>query len=347
MCELVVNLKNIKRNVEQKKAALKNGCRFCAVVKANAYGLGAEKVAAAIESDVDYFAVARVEELRKLRESGIFRPVIVLGSLSALEMEKCLCLNGEMQINSLSELENVSSVAKKLGKLALVHLAFDTGMGRFGFCVDEAQKISLFVKSLECVCVKGVMSHFFETSSRVNTEKQRKEFEKVIPFFSGCIFHIASSGAAEIEGCQYDMVRVGIDLYVGKHPVVSFAANVLQVKTIEAGISCGYDGCFVAEKRTKIATISVGYADGVPRHAKGANVLICGEMCQIVAVCMDSLIVALPDWLDVSNGAQAFIVGGSQKNCLTIFDFARSCDTIVYEILTGISSRVKRKYVYR
>ena len=348
MNELTINLKNIKRNIEQKKATLKNGCRFCAVIKANAYGLGAERVAHAIENNVDYFAVARTSELAKLRSSGITKPIIVLGRLFESEISEALANNGEIQASSFEELVQISKIATALGKIAFVHLAFNTGMNRFGFSPSAAQDVAAFAKQLQNICIKGVFSHFHSPTNAVETLKQKKQFDKIIGNFNGAIFHISASCASANQALQYNMVRVGIDIFVGKHPALSLSGKVVQTFNLKKGDSCGYNKTYTANASERVATISLGYADALPRVAAGrANVVIHDQKCPIVAVCMDTAIVKIPSNTPVFPGDEAFVFGKCKKTFANIFDFAKDCDTITYEILTGISQRVKRKYIYR
>lgn len=348
MNELIVNLKNIKRNVEQKKAALKKGCRFCAVVKANAYGLGAERIATAIESDVDYFAVARVIELVRLKKSGIKKPILVLGRLFEKEIVDCLNFDGEMQASSFEELVQISKIATMLNKVAIIHLAFNTGMNRFGFSPEMAEDVASFSKSLTNICIKGVFSHFHSAANSKENEKQNFVFNSIVRHFPNCIVHIASSLASETPNYQYSMVRVGIDIYIGKHPAVSLCTTVVQTFNLKKGDSCGYSKIYTAKENEKLATISMGYADAIPRRASGsAKVVVCDEICDIVAVCMDSSIIKIPPNCPIFAGERVYVIGKCKKNSSNIFDFAASCDTIPYEILTGISQRVKRKYLYR
>ena len=348
MNELTINLKNIKRNIEQKKATLKNGCRFCAVIKANAYGLGAERVAHAIENNVDYFAVARTSELKKLRNSGITKPILVLGRLFEKQITESLIHDGEIQASSFEELVQISKIATVLGKIALVHLAFNTGMNRFGFNPKQASDVSVFVKSLTNICVKGVFSHFHSPTNAIETSQQAQLFSTAANLFKGSIPHISSSEASSNPKLQFDMVRVGIDIYIGKHPAISLTGKVLQTFNLKKGDSCGYNKVHIATENEMVATVSLGYADAIPRNATpNASVIINDEKCQIVAVCMDTTIVKLPTNLPVFPGDTVHVIGKCKKTFANIFDFAKDCDTITYEILTGISPRVKRKYIYR
>lgn len=348
MNEYAINLKNIALNVLQKKATLENGCRFCAVIKANAYGLGAVRVAFAIRSLVDYFAVARPEELEELRKSGIKTPILVLGQLLNDEIKRVISQRGEIQVNSLEMLKEVEKYAIEAKQVAFVHLAFDTGMHRFGFLPSEAKQVAQFAATLKNVCVKGVFSHLAHAENPQVATMQLAAFEKIKPHFNGVIFHLANSYGAKSEEFQQDMVRVGYDIYVGKHPAISLKAKVVNTSSLKKGQSCGYSSLYVAPVDQNIATISMGYADGIPRRAAGkANVVINGQKATIVAVCMDSSIVALPQSVHTSVGDDCLVFGKYQKSWINILDFANKCDTIPYEVLTGISSRVRRKYLFR
>ena len=348
MNEFVVNLKNIVLNALQAKASLQNGCRFCCVVKANAYGLGAVRVAHALKSVADYFAVARPEELETLRKSGIKTPILVLGHLFDDEIRRVISQRGEIQVNSVEMLKEVSRQAAEIRQIAFVHLAFDTGMHRFGFLPGQAEEVADIVSKLKNVCVKGVFSHLANAENPDSRNRQLRLFESIKPFFPGVIFHLANSCAAKLPEFQQNMVRVGIDLYVGKHPAISLRARVVRISSLSKGESCGYSNSYVAQANQKIATISIGYADGLSRRAAGkVDVVIGGEKMRVVAVCMDSAIVCVPSEVDVAVGDLVTVFGKNGKIFNNIVDFASNCDTISYEVITGVSSRVARKYLFR
>lgn len=347
MNEYVINLKNIALNALQIKANLNSG-RLCAVVKANAYGLGAVRVAHTLKSIVDYFAVARPDELFELRKNGIKNSVLVLGHLFEDEMKQVVSQRGEIQVNSIEMLRQISKIATEVRQIAFVHLAFDTGMHRFGFSIEQAEEIANEVLKLKNVCVKGVFSHLANASNKEFSNVQLKRLLSLRPFFSGAIFHIANSIACKYDDFKLDMVRVGLDLFLGKHPAIALKGRVVNVCLQTKGESCGYGFEYIAKETQKLATISMGYADGIPRKAaQNAKILIAGEMFEIVSVCMDCSIVAVPLNFNVNIGDQVIVFGKAGKNYINIVDFANNCDTISYEILLGVSNRVKRRYLFR
>lgn len=340
-----VNLSHIISNIRETRASLKPGCKFCAVVKANAYGMGAVVVAKEICDEVDYFAVARVEELEELRLSGVEKPILLLSGVNTEDIETVLKLNGEFQVHSSQQLEAISKQAKTNKTQAYVHIKFNTGMNRFGFNPNDAKKIKKLCKSLPGITIKGIFSHFAHASHETLSDSQNQTFIKACRHFKGVTRHIANSEAAHNGSYHHDMVRVGIDMYIGKNPAGSLKAQVVSTFKIAKGETAGYSQIFIANKECEVATIGIGYADGFPRAMiKSGNVLVQGKRCKVLAVCMDASIIDVSD-LNVKVGDVVTIIGCDGERKIDVFEMAASCGTISYEILTGISPRVKRKYI--
>lgn len=343
-----INLKNVIRNIEQIKSSLKPKCKFCAVVKANAYGLGAKRIAHAAQRHVDYFAVSRIEELAELRKAGTKKPVLLLCHVLPKEVEKALELDGEIQVDSFSQIDYISEIATRLSRVAKLHLKFNTGMNRFGFVVEEAEAVKHAITKNKNLCVKGVFTHFFHATDAEITRRQNARFEKLKPIFEGAIFHAAATESCNNPDFQHDMVRVGIGAYIGKHPAVSIESQIVAIQKIEEGSHVGYSSLFVSDNSKTIAIFQMGYADGLPRAmANGGKILVQGDYCPIVAVCMDSAFADISNIPTAGVGDKVKVLGRQNKNAIKIVEIAEICDTISYEILTGITARTKRKYVFR
>ena len=253
----------------------------------------------------------------------------------------------ELTVSSVESLKAVNDYAKSNKIIAKVHLKVDTGMSRFGFNDFKEFKTALkLVKKCEFISVNGVYSHFYDSDDET-LEKQYVEFEKYRLLALKCkikpIFHMASSSVLANKKYQFDMVRLGIDLYLSENH--SFETNILQIKNLKAGDKVGYGGTFKAQKNMKIAVCGAGYADGVCRKLSViGSVLIGDKIVPIVGrICMDCFMVDVSN-IDAKVGDKVLIFGKMRENYISVCEVAHKCDTIPYEIYTNISSRVKRVY---
>lgn len=343
--KIIENIKNISRAIDNS--------HICAVIKANAYGLGAVPIAKNIEEYVSYFAVASFNEAKVLRVSNIKKPILILGYVSQEEAILASKYKIEIPIYDLAYAEEINN---KLNDKLDVHIALDTGHGRIGFRPFEFDDI-LQLKNLKNLNIRGAFSHFstadeedVEFTNRQNDifnkfkENLRREFDIEN-------FHIANSAATIFHNIKGDMQRIGISLY-GIYPseyllqrkdvklkqVFKIKSVVSFVKNIEKGTSISYGRTFIADRDMKIATISIGYADGYFRaFSNKGEVLINGQIAKVCGrVCMDQLMVDVSD-IDVSIGDLVEIYPNIYKE-------ANKIGTIPYELMTALSLRVIRVY---
>lgn len=348
MCKFIVNIKEILGNFSKIKAHLKPKTKICVVVKANAYGFGAEKICSLFKGSADYFAVARLSEFLKIK-GLITKPCLILSPLSEKESKIAIKNNAEITISQSSNLELIDKYAKKLGVKAKVHLKVDTGMNRYGFkSRSEILRVLKQIKKLENIELVGVYSHLYDVQNPALVEKQRKKFidVKSMVYEMGLtpIFHLSASKGYKDEKNQFDMVRIGLDLYLNDDPTHKLVANILEIKEVKKGETISYLGTYKAKKDMRIAICSAGYADGVNRLLSNkGQVLINSCFCNIVGkICMDCFMAELTT--DAKIGDEVIIFGKSGSSRISIWQVASLCDTIAYEILTGISTRVKRYY---
>lgn len=353
MCEFVVNLKEILFNFNQAKAKLKQGVKICVVLKANAYGFGAGKICELLNLKADYFAVARLSEFLKI-EKIAKKPVLILSPLEEKSLKVAIEKGAEVCISSLKELLLANKIAYRKNKIAKIHIAIDTGMNRFGFKtqkeVKEALKLLCKLKNIKVV---GVFSHMFDAKNATETEIQRKKFLEFKKLFEkrklAPLYHFSSSGGLKDCENQFDMVRLGFDLYNSKKNLHSLQTKVATIKEVSKGEHIGYANGFIASKDMKVAVCLAGYADGVPRMlSNSGDVLICGVRTRIVGnVCMDCFMCDISEIQNVKIGDSAVIFGAQKESSISVCEIATKCDTIAYEIYTGISERVKRVYRWR
>jgi alanine racemase len=339
---------------------------LCAVVKADGYGHGAEAVArAALEGGATWLAVALVEEGIALREAGIDAPVLML---SEPPVEALADVVRHRLTPTLYTAKGVEAAAGAAGAGQLaVHVKVDTGMHRVGATVDEAVALARAVADAPALALQGFWTHLAVADEPddpyTNTQLDRFEAARARLAEAGVepeVLHAANSaGAIAHPTARYDMVRCGIALYgcapsphvggdVGLRPTLALKAAVSFVKTLPAGERVSYGLRWRAEGETVVATVPLGYADGVTRRlsAAGGVVLIGGRRCPIAGtVTMDQVTVDCGPDATVAPGDEVVLIGGQGSDRITADEWAERLDTISYEVLCGIGPRVPRVHV--
>ncbi len=363
-----INLDALECNFDAVRDALPENIKILAVVKANAYGHGAIGVAKFLEEKADYLAVAAPDEALELRKNGVNCPILILGHIPYGEYDNIVKYNITPTISDFYEAELLSEAAVKANTTAVFHIAVDTGMNRIGFALNsESVNVIKDINALPNIKIEGVFSHFAaaDISDKTYTRKQIEKFDGFVKMLSETgvevpIKHLYNSAAiADLEK-KYDMVRQGIILYGLKpsdevefnninapKPVMSMKTRVVQVKTLSAGESISYGCTYTTEKETIVATLCAGYADGVTRVlSNNGEVLIRGKRAKILGrVCMDQFMVDVTDIPDVQAGDTATIFGTDGEETISVDEIAKKANTINYEIICNINSRVTRVYM--
>lgn len=363
---LEVALDKVERNVRKLKAAAGPGVKVLAMVKAEGYGCGAEMVSrAALEGGAEVLGVASVAEALSLRGRGLACPILIFGRPAEPELEAIVEKDLLPTVFDLTLARQLDSEARKRRKKVSVHLNVDTGMGRVGLLPDEIDAFLEGFAACPNLVLGGVYTHFpVANSDREFTRKQVEVFRDVLQKIRDAgyplpLVHVANSAALLNRCCDvFDMVRPGISIYglygsplvsreLQLEEAVSFKSRVVQVKSVPVGASVSYGREFIAPRRTTIATIAAGYADGVPfRLAKGGHVLIRGRRFPIVGrVTMDMTMVDVGDGADIEVGEEAVIVGRSGQENIPVAEVAQKVGTIEHEVICGIGPRVPRVYI--
>lgn len=362
-----IDIKNLRNNFEMIRTI--SNRKIYAVIKADAYGHGALKLAAVLhEMGADGFAVSNLAEGEELRSAGILDDILVLG-YTPVECASRLARGKIAQCVYDGEYARLlNDRAREAGVVVNVHLKLDTGMGRIGFDFRnqdgfdlEGAKAALMLENLDA---QGIFMHFavadgVGASDVAFTREQYDRFwnavailEKDHPFR---LRHCCNSaGILCVEQEKGDLVRAGIILYglapseemglpEGFRPVMSLYSVVSMIKTIRAGESVSYGRTYVADSERRIATVCAGYADGIPRLLSNrGSVLICGKRAPIVGrVCMDQFCVDVTDIPEACMGDRVTIFGPG----LPVEEMAEAAQTINYEIICGITKRVPRVYI--
>jgi alanine racemase len=357
-----INLSAIKHNVQVYKSQLKPTTKMLAMVKAQSYGAGLEKIGLYLEKQgIDYLGVAYPDEGVELRKAGIKVPVLVMNPVDE-GFEDCIKNQLEPTVFSFEQLDELLRELIFQGVQNFpIHLKIDTGMKRLGFDFKELPRLMEVIQAQPEIAIKGVYSHLADSDNRRDkrfTDLQIRRFVEACNYISSnyagkFITHLLNSeGIANFPEAQFNMIRIGIGMYgVSSNPtnakklrpVVSWKSTVSQVKQIVKGESVGYSRSFVADKNMEIAIVPVGYADGYRRSLSNGvgSVIINGQMCNVVGrVCMDMIMVDVTKKF-VKTGDRVELIGDK----ITLSQFAEKMQTISYEVLTSISKRVHRTYI--
>ncbi len=367
-CWAEISLSAIGHNIEEVRKRLAPGVRLLAVIKADAYGHGAVRVGKYLEDRVNYFAVATLEEAVELRENGIRLPILILGYTSPSQYEDLVAFDITQTIYSRETAELLNREAANQGKRAGIHIALDTGMTRIGFQVtEEDADVIADIGRLPHLKMEGLFTHFACADQKDKTycSGQLEKFNRMVRMLEEReveipLKHVCNSaGIMEFDDFRYDMVRSGIVTYgmypseeVRKErldliPALEWKSRVIHVKEVGNGLGVSYGATYVThEGRTRIATVSAGYADGYPRalSSKG-RVLIHGQYAPILGrVCMDQFMVDVSGIPDVRVEDVVTLVGRDGENSISIEEIADPAARFNYEMACGISRRVTRVY---
>lgn len=359
-----INLSALRHNISAIKSRVADGAKFCAVVKADAYGHGAVAVAReAVAQGADYLAVAVLSEAVKLREAGFTTPILILGPTQPQEADVVVRYRITQAVFTVEQAAALAAAALRQHTYAKVHLAVDTGMGRIGVRPGNAGAVAAAIAGLPGVWLEGIFSHFASADSKdkMYAAEQFRRFQEAVAAVEARgiqieLRHIANSAAIlEMPETHLDMVRAGIILYglwpsdevehvIDLRPVMKVKARLSCVKDYHPGETVSYGRTFMAAREIRVGTLPVGYADGYTRlYAGKAVVEIKGQRVPVVGrICMDQCMVDVTDVNGVRVGDEAVLFGSPT---LTADEAAGWLGTINYEVVCMISPRVPRVYV--
>lgn len=338
-----------------------------AVVKANAYGHGAIEAARTLDAlGGAYFGVAIPEEGAALRDAGITSPIAVLGGMFPDQAPDIIEYGLTPVVFDMDAARALDEAAKKCGVILAIHVKIDTGMGRLGIQPQEAGPFFSELKRLGNLNVEALLSHFAESEAEEKefSHRQLATFLKAVEEarslgVNPALLEMANSAAlVDIEQSRLGMVRPGIMLYgsypatrmresIKLKPVMQLKTRILLVKSVPAGFTVSYGRRFTAKRPSLIATLPIGYADGLPRKlGNTGEVLVGGKRVPIAGtVCMDLIMVDVTDVPGVKTGDEAVIIGSQGAEAITAEEVAEKAGTISYEIFCRLSARVPRVYI--
>ncbi len=360
-----IDLGALERNCSLLAARLSDGAELCAVLKADGYGHGADTCAeAALKGGASWLAVATAGEAEQVGRRLHHIRLLTMGALSASEIDVALGAGSEINVWTEGFRAHLATRARAQGRPALVHVKFDSGMGRLGNR-DPAEVLALARACDEDPALElaGVWTHFATADEPESDffDAQLERFDAVAGAvkaeFADVVVHAANSAAVFRDPrSHFDMARCGVAVYGldpfqgdprerGLEPVMQLQSYVADVKRFEAGESVGYGRTWRAPRDTWVGVIPVGYGDGVRRGlSNNADVLVGGQRHPIVGtISMDNLTVDLGPEAEVGPGAPAVLLGTQGEETILAEEVARHLDTINYEVACGVSPRVRRE----
>ena len=362
-----VDLGAILHNINEVKKRIEKNVKVMSVIKANGYGHGATKLGDFLENHVDYYGVATIEEAMELREYGIKLPILILGYTSPSQYMELVKNNITQTVYTLEMAKEMSKAGAACGKEAKVHIALNTGMTRIGFDANEIGVSAIQeILTFSNLIVEGLFTHF-STADEIDKSYSKLQMEKYDKFVTLLeerdinipIKHMCNSaGIMEFNHHRFDMVRSGIVTYglypsedvnkdaIKLKPALEWKTHVINVNIVDAGHGVSYGKTFITKDKTKIATLSVGYADGYPRAlSSNAAVLIHGKYAPIIGrICMDQMMVDITHIDNVKIEDEVTLVGKDGENSISVEELAYKAGSFNYEFVCDIGTRVKRVY---
>ena len=363
-----IDLDCVAHNIRAFQRMLPPGTQIMAVVKADAYGHGAAEVAqAALQAGAARLGVAILEEGILLRQKGLTAPIQILGVSAPGTENAVVAYNLIPTICTLASARNFAAVGQALGKTIPFHAKLDTGMGRIGLRADKLLEFSNGLQALSNLEMEGVFSHFAKAdeTDQTYTAQQLRAYQHCLEVLQAQgwqprIRCLANSAAAmATPAALFDMVRLGISLYglypsaevnharVALQPVLSWKTRIAHLKTVPAGEAISYGGMFVAPRPTVVATLPLGYADGLRRRLwqTGGQVIVKGCRAPLIGrICMDMCMVDVTDAPGVAVGDEVVLIGKQGHEAITAEEMAARLETINYEITCLVGKRVPRVY---
>ncbi|MGE5816651.1 MAG: alanine racemase [Deltaproteobacteria bacterium] len=364
----LIDLDALRWNFRQVRAKVGPAVKILSMVKANGYGHGASRIAEVLAAEgSDAFGVATVEEGIELRKAAVSAPILVIAGAYAEQLDLFMKNKLTPVVHDAESLARLDDSARKRGTIFKVHLKVDTGMGRIGFLSADLATWLPLLKHLRAVEIEGVFSHFSHADNVAGdfTRNQLETFCDVVQQLRAggiapVLVHLANSAATiTLPAAHFNMVRPGLMLYgihpspamatqISLQPVLSWKSRILQLKRVPAGASISYGRTFITRRESLIATVPVGYADGYSRLLSNVGaMLVKGKRAPVAGtVCMDLTMIDVTDIGGVQQGDEVVLLGRQGNAVISADEMAAWSNTISYEILTSIGTRVPRIYYH-
>ena len=363
-----VNTSSIEHNARYLKKYLDQDCLLMAVVKADGYGHGAVAVSnAALKGGADCLGVATLQEAIELRQSGLQCSILILGNLTNTEDLK-ICFDWDLipTLSGLREALLCESIANRSGRKFPIHLKVDTGMTRLGCDLIEAPALINNIQKLQNVDFQGLYSHLAladlieSKEAEKVTSNQRKNFESLFNYITNSKSHVClhlanSAGTFRDKNLHYDMVRVGLSLYgyspinlknisFELEPALSVKARITLIRDVPSGVGVGYGHTFKTQRKSRLAVVAIGYADGINRILSGKIFgIVEGTLLpQVGSIAMDQLVIDITDKPDVKVGSVVTFLGKQDSLIIDPKQWCEYSGSIPWEVLCGFKNRLPR-----
>jgi len=364
--------KALETNVRQLRSKLSKSCQFMAVVKADGYGHDAKVVSKyAVKGGASQLGVATLKEGIKLRSSGVKKPILILGNLYK-KKDLIISFKNDLMptISSIRDCLICNNIGKHFGSQFSLHLKVDTGMSRLGFEYKKFIQQFEKIKSFENISIEGIYSHLSSADEdnsldpKSITQLQRIKFQELLKQINvdrnqSIKIHLANSAGMLLnEDFHFHMVRVGLSMYgysplaktdigLSLQPALFLKARVSFIRNIDKGVGVSYGGKFVSSKKTKLAVLSIGYADGIPRNLSDKiNVIHNNKFFpQIGSITMDQMMVDITGSNEIKVGSTMILLGSDGDKTISPLEWARKSNTIPWEILCSFKNRLPRVQV--
>lgn len=350
-----VDLSAFEYNMNEIQKFVGENITLMPVIKANAYGTYINTRIDAIKK-YKIVAIAIADEAKVIRDAGFTGDILILNQPDINDIDEITKQNVSFGLSSIEFLNELISKRKQVK----VHLELETGMGRTGIAKEELETFCFKIKQNPFIKVEGIYTHFSvadtdESYTNMQIERFNEGLDIVEKYFGNLkyIHHSASNGILNFKNSRCNTVRPGIIMYgyepyegaynkIDIKPVAKLKSRINFIKTIKAGDSVSYGRMFIADRETRVATVPIGYADGIRRSMTGFEVAVNGKKVKIIGkVCMDSFMIDVSNIENVKVGDEVYIW---DNDLVTLDDIAQKCDTINYEILSGIQIRVPRVF---
>ena len=369
-----INLDAIENNILQIKSILKPGTLLCATVKADCYGHGYAYTAAAMsDAGADWFSVSNLAEALQLRQSGIKKPVLILGYTPPSYVRELVYNDISQAVYSSDYAKALSFEAERADVTVNAHIKIDTGMSRIGFVYHDSVEDSAVIDEIAEICSlpgispEGIFTHFSCADNADGELFTRLQYELFCTATDSlkqlgidfCVRHCSNSAAIlNFPEMNFDMVRAGIILYghypskevrrpIKLLPVMELKTVISMVKEIPEGTPVSYGGTYVSSEKRTVATVPIGYADGYPRLLSNKMyMLVNGRKAPVLGnVCMDQTVIDVTGIEGVSEGKTITVFGRDGTAFLDVSEIAEKAGLLNYEILCSLSRRVPRVYI--
>jgi len=361
--------KVLESNVRHLRSKLSKNCQFMAIVKADGYGHDAKVVSEyAFKGGASQLGVATLKEGIKLRSAGVKQPILILGNLYT-KRDLIISFKNDLMptISTIRECLICNNIGKHFGFKFFLHLKVDTGMSRLGFECNKFVQQFEKIKSFEHISIEGIYSHLSSADEdnaldpKSSTQSQRQKFQELLRQIKvernhNFKVHFANSAGMLLDNdFHFDMVRVGLSMYgysplakIDKNlklkPALFLKVKVAFIRMIDKGVSVSYGGKFVSNRKTKLAVLSIGYADGVPRNLSGKiKVIYDNEFYpQVGSITMDQMMVDITGSNEIKVGSTMVLLGSDGDKIISPLDWARESNTIPWEILCSFKNRLPK-----